>query len=99
MVKKHQNSKGQAVRLASAFSDICFLLDMVKTVISKTAIMLKLMRLQFQNIQHSITYQDHLPAPDNCILSTVVGQLQIDDNPVEGFHQLFALWNTKNNWM
>ncbi|XP_068787732.1 nuclear transport factor 2-like isoform X2 [Struthio camelus] len=84
MVKKHQNSKGQAVRLASAFSDICFLLDM---------------RLQFQNIQHSITYQDHLPAPDNCILSTVVGQLQIDDNPVEGFHQLFALWNTKNNWM
>uniref|UniRef100_A0A8B9QJ43 Nuclear transport factor 2 domain-containing protein n=1 Tax=Apteryx owenii TaxID=8824 RepID=A0A8B9QJ43_APTOW len=56
-------------------------------------------RLQFQKIQHSITSQDHPPASDNCILSMVVGQLKIDDDPVVGFHQLFALRNTKDNWM
>ncbi|XP_051826540.1 nuclear transport factor 2-like [Antechinus flavipes] len=42
----------------------------------KSAIMEKMLNLPFQKIQHSITSQDHQPAPDNCILSMVVGQLK-----------------------
>uniref|UniRef100_A0A8C4KQD4 NTF2 factor n=1 Tax=Dromaius novaehollandiae TaxID=8790 RepID=A0A8C4KQD4_DRONO len=58
--------------------------------------------LQFQKIQHCKTPQDHLPASDNCILSMVVGQLKgriIDDDSAVGFHPLFALRNTTDNWM
>uniref|UniRef100_A0A8C8RK27 NTF2-related export protein n=1 Tax=Pelusios castaneus TaxID=367368 RepID=A0A8C8RK27_9SAUR len=55
--------------------------------------------LPFQKIQHSITSQDHQPAPDNCILSMVVGQLKVDNDPVMGFHQLFVLKNINDNWV
>uniref|UniRef100_A0A8C4VRV3 Nuclear transport factor 2 n=1 Tax=Gopherus evgoodei TaxID=1825980 RepID=A0A8C4VRV3_9SAUR len=55
--------------------------------------------LPFQKIQHSITSQDHQPAPDNCILSMVVGQLKVDNDPVMGFHQLFVLKNISDNWV
>ncbi|XP_078400304.1 nuclear transport factor 2 isoform X2 [Cetorhinus maximus] len=43
----------------------------------KTAIVEKIIGLPFRKIQHSITAQDHQPTPDSCILSMVVGQLQI----------------------
>ncbi|XP_060100094.1 nuclear transport factor 2-like isoform X1 [Heteronotia binoei] len=65
----------------------------------KTAIMEKLMRLPFQKIQHNITSQDHQPTPDNCILSMVVGQLKVDDDPVMGFHQMFVLKNINDKWI
>ncbi|KAJ7338596.1 hypothetical protein JRQ81_012498 [Phrynocephalus forsythii] len=50
-------------------------------------------------IQHNITSQDHQPAPDNCILSMIVGQLKVDDDPVMGFHQLFVLKNINDKWV
>ncbi|XP_072374443.1 nuclear transport factor 2 isoform X2 [Scyliorhinus torazame] len=43
----------------------------------KTAIVEKIIGLPFRKIQHSITAQDHQPTPDSCILSMVVGQLQM----------------------
>ncbi|KAF7245176.1 Nuclear transport factor 2 [Varanus komodoensis] len=58
-----------------------------------------LYRLPFQKIQHNITSQDHQPTPDNCILSMVVGQLKVDDDPVMGFHQLFVLKNVNDKWI
>uniref|UniRef100_A0A7N4PZH2 NTF2 domain-containing protein n=1 Tax=Sarcophilus harrisii TaxID=9305 RepID=A0A7N4PZH2_SARHA len=58
-----------------------------------------LYNLPFQKIQHSITSQDHQPAPDNCILSMVVGQLKVDEEPVMGFHQLFILKNMNDKWI
>ncbi|KAM9097769.1 nuclear transport factor 2-like isoform 1-T7 [Sarcophilus harrisii] len=65
----------------------------------KSAIMEKMLNLPFQKIQHSITSQDHQPAPDNCILSMVVGQLKVDEEPVMGFHQLFILKNMNDKWI
>ncbi|XP_048464809.1 nuclear transport factor 2 [Rhincodon typus] len=57
------------------------------------------MSLPFQKIQHSITAEDHQPAPDSCVLSMVVGQLKVDDDPVMGFHQLFLLKNDNDKWI
>ncbi|KAK9403472.1 Nuclear transport factor 2-like [Crotalus adamanteus] len=65
----------------------------------KASIMEKLMTLPFQKIQHNITSQDHQPAPDNCILSMVVGQLKVDNDPVMGFHQMFVLKNMNDKWV
>uniref|UniRef100_A0AAQ4R8Z6 Nuclear transport factor 2 n=1 Tax=Gasterosteus aculeatus aculeatus TaxID=481459 RepID=A0AAQ4R8Z6_GASAC len=48
---------------------------------------------------HSITVQDHQPTPDCNILSMVVGQLKVDDDPVMGFHQSFLLKNINSAWV
>uniref|UniRef100_A0A8C5RJ57 Nuclear transport factor 2 n=1 Tax=Laticauda laticaudata TaxID=8630 RepID=A0A8C5RJ57_LATLA len=58
-----------------------------------------LLMLPFQKIQHNITSQDHQPAPDNCILSMVVGQLKVDNDPIMGFHQMFVLKNMNDKWV
>ncbi|XP_069073690.1 nuclear transport factor 2 [Pleurodeles waltl] len=65
----------------------------------KLAIIEKLTSLPFQKIEHVITAQDHQPTPDSCVLSMVVGQLKVDDDPVMGFHQVFILKNVDNNWI
>ncbi|XP_038662736.1 nuclear transport factor 2 isoform X1 [Scyliorhinus canicula] len=65
----------------------------------KTAIVEKIIGLPFRKIQHSITAQDHQPTPDSCILSMVVGQLQADEDPVMGFHQIFLLKNINDAWV
>ncbi|KAM9301942.1 nuclear transport factor 2 [Gastrophryne carolinensis] len=59
----------------------------------------KLTSLPFTKIQHSITAEDHQPTPDNCIVSMVVGQLKVDDDPVMGFHQMFVLKNIQDAWV
>uniref|UniRef100_A0AAQ4PUQ1 Nuclear transport factor 2 n=1 Tax=Gasterosteus aculeatus aculeatus TaxID=481459 RepID=A0AAQ4PUQ1_GASAC len=55
--------------------------------------------LPFPKIVHSITVQDHQPTPDCNILSMVVGQLKVDDDPVMGFHQSFLLKNINSAWV
>uniref|UniRef100_UPI00398F2C45 nuclear transport factor 2 isoform X3 n=1 Tax=Pristiophorus japonicus TaxID=55135 RepID=UPI00398F2C45 len=65
----------------------------------KTDIVEKIISLPFRKIQHSITAQDHQPTPDSCILSMVVGQLQADDDPVMGFHQIFLLKSINDAWV
>ncbi|XP_026554955.1 nuclear transport factor 2-like isoform X2 [Pseudonaja textilis] len=52
-----------------------------------------------EKLMHNITSQDHQPAPDNCILSMVVGQLKVDNDPVMGFHQMFVLKNMNDKWI
>ncbi|XP_013867653.1 nuclear transport factor 2 [Austrofundulus limnaeus] len=65
----------------------------------KTSIVEKLASLPFAKIAHSITAQDHQPTPDNCILSMVVGQLKVDEDPIMGFHQSFILKNISDAWV
>nr|XP_020460087.1 nuclear transport factor 2 isoform X2 [Monopterus albus]XP_020460088.1 nuclear transport factor 2 isoform X2 [Monopterus albus] len=65
----------------------------------KRAIVEKLSSLPFTKIAHSITAQDHQPTPDCCILSMVVGQLKVDDDPIMGFHQSFILKNINDAWV
>uniref|UniRef100_A0AAQ4QQK7 NTF2-related export protein n=1 Tax=Gasterosteus aculeatus aculeatus TaxID=481459 RepID=A0AAQ4QQK7_GASAC len=65
----------------------------------KKAIVGKLISLPFPKIVHSITVQDHQPTPDCNILSMVVGQLKVDDDPVMGFHQSFLLKNINSAWV
>ncbi|KAM4705997.1 nuclear transport factor 2 isoform 1-T2 [Rhinophrynus dorsalis] len=65
----------------------------------KAAIMEKVMGLPFQSIQHSITAHDHQPVPPDCVLTTVVGQLKADNDPVIGFHQLFVLKRFGDKWV
>ncbi|XP_005379031.1 PREDICTED: nuclear transport factor 2 [Chinchilla lanigera] len=65
----------------------------------KAAIVEKLSSLPFQKIQHSITVQDHQPTPDSCIISMVVGQLKVDEDPIMGFHQMFLLKNINDAWV
>ncbi|CAI5779863.1 nuclear transport factor 2-like [Podarcis muralis] len=86
-------------QLASLYTDASCLSWEGQQYQGKASIMEKLLRLPFQKIQHNITSQDHQPAPDNCILSMVVGQLKVDDDPVMGFHQLFVLKNINDKWI
>ncbi|XP_051883973.1 nuclear transport factor 2 [Pristis pectinata] len=65
----------------------------------KDAIVERITSLPFGKIQHIITAQDHQPTPDSCILSMVVGQLKVDDDPVMGFHQIFLLKNVDDAWV
>ncbi|XP_059848727.1 nuclear transport factor 2 [Hemitrygon akajei] len=65
----------------------------------KDAIVEKLISLPFGTIRHLVTAQDHQPTPDNCILSMVVGQLKVDEDPVMGFHQVFLLKNINESWI
>ncbi|XP_042188412.1 nuclear transport factor 2 [Callorhinchus milii] len=65
----------------------------------KTAIMEKINSLPFQKIQHSVTTHDHQPTVDGSVLTMVVGQLQVDDDPVMGFQQLFVLKNMDKRWI
>ena len=65
----------------------------------KAAIVEKLSSLPFQKIQHSIMAQDHQPTPDSCIISMVVGQLKVYEDPIMGFHQMFLLKNINDAWV
>ncbi|XP_062922858.1 nuclear transport factor 2 [Mobula hypostoma] len=65
----------------------------------KDAIVEKLTSLPFAKILHLVTAQDHQPTPDNCILSMVVGQLKVDEDPVMGFHQVFLLKSINEAWI
>uniref|UniRef100_A0A8C9CQJ9 NTF2 domain-containing protein n=1 Tax=Phocoena sinus TaxID=42100 RepID=A0A8C9CQJ9_PHOSS len=58
-----------------------------------------ILTLPFQKIQDSITAQDHQPRPDSCIISMVVDQLEADEDPVMGFHQMFPLKNISDAWV
>ncbi|XP_034615321.1 nuclear transport factor 2-like isoform X1 [Trachemys scripta elegans] len=95
----YQRFDSSRVELSALYTDASCLSWEGQQFQGKTAIMEKLMSLPFQKIQHSITSQDHQPAPDNCILSMVVGQLKVDNDPVMGFHQLFVLKNISDNWV
>ncbi|XP_028673017.1 nuclear transport factor 2, like isoform X2 [Erpetoichthys calabaricus] len=65
----------------------------------KNAILQKLTQLPFEKVQHSITAEDHQPTPDSCVISMVVGQVKVDNDPVMGFHQLFHLKNVNSKWI
>ncbi|KAG2464800.1 NTF2 factor, partial [Polypterus senegalus] len=56
-------------------------------------------QLPFEKVQHSITAEDHQPTPDSCVISMVVGQVKVDNDPVMGFHQLFHLKNVNSKWI
>ncbi|CAD7675822.1 unnamed protein product [Nyctereutes procyonoides] len=64
----------------------------------KAAIAGKLSSLPFQKIQQSLMAQDHQPTPDSCIISMVVGQLTVDEDPIMRFHQMFLLKNINDAW-
>uniref|UniRef100_A0A2K6AVN9 Nuclear transport factor 2 n=1 Tax=Macaca nemestrina TaxID=9545 RepID=A0A2K6AVN9_MACNE len=51
----------------------------------KTAIVEKLSSLLFQK-----------PTSDSCIISLVVGELKVDEDPITGFHQMSLLFLLKN---
>ncbi|XP_028909230.1 synaptojanin-1-like [Ornithorhynchus anatinus] len=59
----------------------------------------KMMSLPFPKVRRSLTSQDHQPAPDNRIASTVVGRLKIDEDPAMGFRQIFLLKNANEKWI
>ncbi|XP_041039543.1 nuclear transport factor 2-like isoform X1 [Carcharodon carcharias] len=86
-------------QLGTLYSDCSCLTWEGQPFQGKAAIMEKIASLPFQKIQHSITAEDHQPAPDSCVLSMVVGQLKVDDDPVMGFHQLFLLKNDSDKWI
>uniref|UniRef100_A0A6I8PIF9 NTF2-related export protein n=1 Tax=Ornithorhynchus anatinus TaxID=9258 RepID=A0A6I8PIF9_ORNAN len=65
----------------------------------KATIMEKMMSLPFPKVRRSLTSQDHQPAPDNRIASTVVGRLKIDEDPAMGFRQIFLLKNANEKWI
>lgn len=65
----------------------------------KGPIVEKLISLPFTKIAHSVTAQDHQLTPDCGILSMVVGQLKVDDDPIMGFHQSFILKNINDGWV
>ncbi|XP_069757560.1 nuclear transport factor 2-like isoform X2 [Narcine bancroftii] len=54
--------------------------------------------LPFGKIVHTMSTEDHQPTPDGCILSMVVGQLKVDDDPIIGFHQIFLLKCINEAW-
>uniref|UniRef100_A0A452TXJ3 NTF2 domain-containing protein n=1 Tax=Ursus maritimus TaxID=29073 RepID=A0A452TXJ3_URSMA len=53
----------------------------------------------FQKILHGIRAQDHQPVPDSCIISMVVGQLKVDEDPIMEFHHMFLLKNINDAWV
>ncbi|MBN3321123.1 NTF2 factor, partial [Atractosteus spatula] len=95
----YQQFDTNRVLLADLYTDASCLTWEGQGFQGKNAIMEKLTNLPFQKIQHSITAQDHQPTPDSCVISMVVGQLKVDDDPVMGFHQLFLLKNIDNKWI
>uniref|UniRef100_A0A7N5JRI6 Nuclear transport factor 2 n=1 Tax=Ailuropoda melanoleuca TaxID=9646 RepID=A0A7N5JRI6_AILME len=50
-------------------------------------------------ILHGIMAQDQQPVPDSCIISMVVGQLKVDEDPITGFHCMFLLKNINDAWV
>ncbi|XP_043574892.1 nuclear transport factor 2-like isoform X3 [Chiloscyllium plagiosum] len=64
-------------QLGTLYSDTSCLTWEGQPFQGKAAIMEKIASLPFQKIQHSITAEDHQPAPDTCVLSMVVGQLKL----------------------
>ncbi|XP_043574891.1 nuclear transport factor 2-like isoform X2 [Chiloscyllium plagiosum] len=67
-------------QLGTLYSDTSCLTWEGQPFQGKAAIMEKIASLPFQKIQHSITAEDHQPAPDTCVLSMVVGQLKMCSN-------------------
>uniref|UniRef100_A0A2I3HFV3 Nuclear transport factor 2 n=1 Tax=Nomascus leucogenys TaxID=61853 RepID=A0A2I3HFV3_NOMLE len=54
----------------------------------KAAIVEKLSSLLFQKIQYN-----------SCIISMVVGELKVDEDPIIGFHHMFLLKNISEAWV
>ncbi|XP_029991742.1 nuclear transport factor 2 [Sphaeramia orbicularis] len=59
----------------------------------------KLKSLPLTQIQHVVTAQDHHLLPDYIIMSSIIGQLKADNDPVIGFHQTFILRNINDGWV
>ncbi|MEE6464729.1 hypothetical protein FKM82_006337 [Ascaphus truei] len=94
----YQHFDGTREQLHSLYADDSCLSWEGQKFRGKAAILEKLVTLPFKKIQHSITAQDHQPAPHDCILTMVVGQLKVDDDPVMGFNQLFVLKSLGGKW-
>nr|XP_058133925.1 nuclear transport factor 2-like [Dasypus novemcinctus] len=87
------------VQLGAFYTDASRLSWEGELFLGREAIVEKLTNIPFQKIQHFITSQDHQPAPDNCILSMVVGKLKVDEELAMEFHQSFVLKNINDKWI
>ncbi|CAK6434480.1 unnamed protein product [Pipistrellus nathusii] len=97
----HQVSDNDRTQLGTVCIDVSCLMQVGQQFQRKAVTVEKLSSLPFQKIQYSIMAQDsiHQPAPDSCILSTVVGQLKAYKDPIMGFHQMFLLKNINDGWV
>jgi len=62
------------------------------------AIMDKIKGLSFQKIRRAMTAVDCQPTFDGGVLINVLGQLQMDEDPVHGFSQTFVLKPLNNSF-
>jgi hypothetical protein len=58
----------------------------------------KLVNLPFKTVKHAVTSVDVHLTIDQSILITVLGQLQVDQDPKNAFHQTFLLKNQNQNF-
>ncbi|XP_042638537.1 nuclear transport factor 2-like [Orycteropus afer afer] len=86
-------------QLSTLYSDASRLSWEGEQLQGKAAIMGKLMNIPFHKVQRFITSQDHQPAPDNRILSMVVGKVKVNGEPLMEFHQAFVLKNMNDKWI
>lgn len=62
-------------------------------------IMAKITGLPIQRIQREITSHDHQIVANTYIMTTVIGQLSVDNDPIMGFQQSFILKSSDSSWV